>query len=111
MEDSKERLTTSISTAELERRWEAVREVMREHKMDYLIMRNDEEFLGGYVKWFTDIPARHSYPYTVIFPRDDGMTLISSGPNPPADPGPPPWAVRGVKQRLGEPSIRPWTGL
>jgi hypothetical protein len=85
--------------------------VMREHKMDYLIMRNDEEFLGGYVKWFTDIPARHSYPYTVIFPRDDGMTLISSGPNPPADPGPPPWAVRGVKKRLGEPSIRPWTGL
>jgi len=103
MEDSKERLTTSISTAELERRWEAVREMMREYKMDYLIMRNDEEFLGGYVKWFTDIPARHSYPYTVIFPADDGMSLISSGPNPPADPGPPPWTVRGVKQRLGAP--------
>jgi Xaa-Pro aminopeptidase len=103
MEDSKERLTTSISTAELERRWEAVREMMREYKMDYLIMRNDEEFLGGYVKWFTDIPARHSYPYTVIFPADDRMSLISSGPTPPADPGPPPWAVRGVKQRLGAP--------
>ncbi|RJR53733.1 MAG: aminopeptidase P family protein [Desulfobacteraceae bacterium] len=103
MEDPKQRLTTSISDAELERRWKAVREVMRERKVDYLIARNDEEFLGGYVKWFTDIPARHSYPYTVIFPVDEEMTLVSPGANPPADPGPPPWAVRGVKQRLGAP--------
>jgi len=103
MEDPKQRLVTSISTAELERRWKAVREMMRERNYDYLVMRNDEEFLGGYVKWFTDIPARHSYPYTVIFPVDDEMTLIYPGPNPPGDPGPPPWAVRGVKQRLGAP--------
>ena len=66
-------------------------------------MRNDEEFLGGYVRWFTDLPARHSYPYTVIFPVDDEMTLISCGATPPGDPGPPPWAVRGVKKRLGAP--------
>ncbi|PKN30579.1 MAG: peptidase M24 [Deltaproteobacteria bacterium HGW-Deltaproteobacteria-21] len=103
MEDPKQRLTTSISDGELERRWNAVREIMRERKIDYLIARNDEEFLGGYVKWFTDIPARHSYPYTVIFPVDEEMTLVSPGANPPADPGPPPWAVRGVKQRLGAP--------
>ena len=103
MEDPKERLVTSISTAELERRWAATREMMRDNKIDFLIMRNDEEFLGGYVKWFTDLPARHSYPYTVIFPVDDEMTLVSPGANPPADPGPPPWAVRGVKQRLGAP--------
>jgi Xaa-Pro aminopeptidase len=77
--------------------------MMRNRNYDYLIMRNDEEFLGGYVKWFTDIPARHSYPYTVIFPVDDEMTLIYPGSNPPGDPGPPPWAVRGVKQRLGAP--------
>jgi Xaa-Pro aminopeptidase len=76
---------------------------MQDQKIDYLIIRNDEEFLGGYVKWFTDLPARHSYPVTVIFPVDDEMTLISCGPNPPSDPGPPPWAVRGVKQRLGAP--------
>jgi Xaa-Pro aminopeptidase len=103
MEDPKQRLVAGVSTAELERRWKAVREMMREHKYDYLIMRNDEEFLGGYVKWFTDIPARHSYPYTVIFPVDEEMTLISPGSNPPGDPGPPPWAVRGVKRRLGAP--------
>lgn len=103
MEDPKERLVTSISTTELERRWSATREMMRDRKIDFLIMRNDEEFLGGYVKWFTDLPARHSYPYTVIFPVDEEMTLISCGATPPGDPGPPPWAVRGVKTRLGAP--------
>ena len=103
MEEFNERLMTSISTRELERRWQATREIMRDQKIDYLVIRNDEEFLGGYVKWFTDLPARHSYPYTVIFPVDDEMTLISCGPSSPSDPGPPPWAVRGVKQRLGAP--------
>jgi Xaa-Pro aminopeptidase len=103
MEDPKERLAPGVSTAELERRWEAVRAMMRVENLDYLLMRNDEEFLGGYVKWFTDIPARHSYPYTVIFPKDEEMTLISCGATPPGDPGPPDWAVRGVKARLGAP--------
>jgi len=103
MEDPREKLTTSISTKELERRWNAAREIMRDRKIDFLLMRNDEEFLGGYVKYFTDLPARHSYPYTVIFPADEEMTLISPGANPPADPGPPEWAVRGVKKRLGAP--------
>lgn len=103
MEDPKQRLGTCISITELERRWKAVRGMMGDHKIDYLIMRNDEEFLGGYVKWFTDLPARHSYPYTVIFPADDEMILISCGAAPPGDPGPPPWTVRGVKKRLGAP--------
>lgn len=103
MEDPKERLTTSISTAELERRWKAVREVMRKKKVDFLIMRQDEEFLGGYVKWFTDLPARHSYPFTVIFPVDEEMTLVSVGAPPPSEPSPPSWAVRGVKRRLSAP--------
>ncbi len=103
MDDPRERLTTAISTAELERRWALAREIMRERKIDYLLMRNDEEFLGGYVRWFSDFAARHSYPFTVIFPIDDGMTLITCGAPPPSDPFPPQWAVRGVKQRLGAP--------
>ncbi|MBW2065693.1 MAG: aminopeptidase P family protein [Deltaproteobacteria bacterium] len=103
MFDPKERLTKSVSKEELERRWSLAREVMREHKVDYLVARNDEEFLGGYIRWFTDIPARHSYPVTVIFPLDDEMTMISCGPFPPGNPPPPPWAVHGVKQRLGAP--------
>ncbi len=103
MEDQRERITTSVSDAELERRWKAAREVMRERKIDFLVMRNDEEFLGGYVRWFSDFPANHSYPFTVIFPVDDGMTLISCGGVPPSEPYPPQWAVRGVKQRLAAP--------
>jgi Xaa-Pro aminopeptidase len=103
MADPKERLMTSISTSELERRWKAVREVMKEEKLDYLIIRNDESFLGGNVKWFTDLPAQTNYPVTVIFPADDEMTLISHGAAAPAEPGPPPWAVRGVKKRLSSP--------
>ena len=103
MEDPKERLLTPISDAELQRRWKNVREMMQKRKIDFLLMRNDEEFLGGYVKWFTDLPARHSYPFTVIFPVDEEMTTITCGPIPPGHPGPPPWAVRGVKKRLGAP--------
>jgi Xaa-Pro aminopeptidase len=103
MENIKERITTSISTLELERRWKAARDMMRERNIDYLLMRNDEEFLGGYVKWFSDIPARHSYPFNVIFPLEEEMTFITCGPPAPADPFPPQWAVRGVKTRLSAP--------
>ncbi len=103
MEDPTERLMKTVSTAELERRWKAAREVMREHKIDYLVMRNDEEFLGGYVRWFSDFPARESYPFTVIFPVDDQMTTIACGNFAPSDYFPPQWAARGIKQRLGAP--------
>ncbi len=82
MADPKERLRTTVSDAELERRWKAVREMMREQNMDYLLMRNDEGMLGGYVKWFTDLPARNNFPFTVIFPAGDEMTLISHGDSP-----------------------------
>ena len=85
MEDPKARMTTNLSNAEMERRWKAVREVMRERQVDFLIMRNDEEFLGGYVRWFSDFPPASSYPLTVIFPFSDEMTLISCGGVPPAE--------------------------
>jgi Xaa-Pro aminopeptidase len=103
MEDPKEKLTTTISIAELERRWRLSRDMMRDRKIDFLLMRNDEEFLGGYVKWFSDIPARHSYPHTVIFPVDEEMTIITSGPRPPAEPFLKDWSVRGMKQSLSAP--------
>ena len=83
MEDPKAILTQTISTQELERRWKAVREKMMEVKIDVLVIQNDNEWLGGYVKWFTDIPARNGYPLTVIFPLDDEMTTITCGGKPP----------------------------
>ena len=105
MKDPEKCIAPGVSTEELKRRWALAREVMRADNVDFLVMRNDEEFLGGYVRWFTDIPARHSYPYTVIFPADEEMTLVSPGPFAPRDPGPPPWSVRGVKNRLGHPIL------
>jgi Xaa-Pro aminopeptidase len=76
----RERLVLPISDEELERRWAAVRGAMAERGVDVLVMQGFNEFIGGYVKYFTDIPARNGYPDTVIFPRDDGMTVIRQGP-------------------------------
>jgi Xaa-Pro aminopeptidase len=101
MEDPKERLVSSVSNGELERRWKAAREMMRDRKIDYLLMRQDEEYFGGYVRWFSGVVPRHSYPFTVIFPMDEEMTTIASAP--PNQPRPPEWAIHGVKRRLGAP--------
>lgn len=106
MENLKEILTHSISTNELERRWKEVRERMKDEDIEVLVMQNDNEWLGGYVKWFTDIPARNGYPMTVIFPIDDEMTTITCGGKPPGDLGPPAWTMRGVKRRLTAPYFR-----
>ncbi|HEX9911529.1 MAG TPA: hypothetical protein VGA86_11620, partial [Desulfatiglandales bacterium] len=76
MDDEREILTQSVSDQELKRRWKKVRKRMREEKIEFLIMQNDNEWLGGYVKWFTDIPARNAQAHTVIFPLDDEMTTI-----------------------------------
>ena len=99
-------LTESISTQELERRWKETRKKMEEQAIDFLVMQNDNEWLGGYVRWFTDVPARNAYPMTVIFPIDDEMTTITVGGKPPGDLGPPAWTMRGVKKRLTAPYFR-----
>jgi Xaa-Pro aminopeptidase len=74
-----ERITTAISNQELERRWAAARREMRERNIDALVMQNANDWLGGYVKWYTDIPATNGYPKTVIFHAGDPMTLIEMG--------------------------------
>jgi Xaa-Pro aminopeptidase len=75
-----DRRLNPISDAELERRWKAARSLMRERGIDALVMQNSNEWLGGYVKWFTDFPAYNGYPRTVIFHADDLMTVIDMGP-------------------------------
>ena len=107
MERLSERLQTPISTTELERRWAAVRAAMERDKIDVLLMQNNNDHMGGYVKYFTDLPATNGYPLTVVFPRDDLMTLVSMGPfggvNNPAANGD--GMSRGVKQWLTTPSF------
>lgn len=75
-----ERILTRISNAELERRWNAVRNEMRDRGIGALVMQQSSDWLGGYVKWFTDLPANNGYPRTVIFPADDHMTVVEMGP-------------------------------
>lgn len=91
-----------ISTTELERRWAAVRKAMAAAGIDCLVTQNSNEFLGGYVRWFTDIPAVQGYPATVVFPVDDEMTMVVSG-GKPAPPAAPSWLFRGVKERIAVP--------
>jgi Xaa-Pro aminopeptidase len=106
MEVLSERLQTPISTAELERRWTAVRKSMEAAGIDVLLMQNNNDHMGGYVKYFTDLPATNGYPLTVVFPRDDLMTMVSQGPfggvnNPTANGD---GVARGVRQWLTTPS-------
>ena len=75
-----EKINSPISNAELERRWAAVRSAMRERHIDVLVMQANNDFMGGYIKYFTDVPATNGYCVTVIFPVDDRMTVIGQGP-------------------------------
>ena len=100
-----ERTVNPISTGELERRWAAVRKEMEQRGIDVLLMQNSNETLGGYVKYFTDLPAKMGYPESLIFPRNDRMTAVRHGPingnveyPPEGDP-----IQRGVGTLLTEP--------
>ena len=82
-----ERLLNPISTRELERRWAAARSAMAERKIDALVMQNNNDWLGGYVRWFTDTPLSNGYPRSVIFPASDLMTVVDMG-------------AKGVRRRI-----------
>lgn len=74
-----ERILTRIPDAELERRWTLVRTMMQAESIDALVMQASSDWLGGSVKWFTDIPATNGYPRTVVFPREGKMTVVEMG--------------------------------
>lgn len=97
---TRDRVRYPIPDRELERRWKLLRAAMKEREIDCLILQNDNQFLGGYVRYFTDIPA-HQYPTTVIFPADEEMTVIEHG----ARSGPPSAVDRGVRHKIGLPYI------
>jgi len=75
-----DRMLNYVSDAELERRWAAVRHAMGARGIEALLMQNNSDWLGGYVRWFTDLPATNGYPRTVIFHANDPMTVIEMGP-------------------------------
>jgi Xaa-Pro aminopeptidase len=75
-----ERVNTPIPTRELERRWAATRAAMEAAGIDVLLTQANQDFMGGYVKWLTDIPATQGYTEIIVFPLDAGMTMIGQGP-------------------------------
>lgn len=68
-----------LPAAELDRRWQAAREVMKSNGIDVLVMQAMSEYKGGYLRWFTDSVAKYDGPSTVLFPLDGPMALITSG--------------------------------
>ena len=70
---------TLTSESELERRWTAVRKAMQSQNIDALVMQGSDDWLGGYVRWFTDVWAVNGYPRTVIFYADRPMTIVEMG--------------------------------
>jgi Xaa-Pro aminopeptidase len=80
MNGTSERVNTPISTVELERRWAAVRAAMELRGIDVLVAQCTNDHMGGYVRWLCDLPATHGYPLTVVFPREEAMTVVMHGP-------------------------------
>lgn len=79
MISASERIEFRISDAELERRWQAVRHAMAERQLGALLMQSQNDWLGGYVKWFSDLPANNGYPVTVIFYASGEMSVVDMG--------------------------------
>ena len=99
-----ERYRYPIPNRELERRWALIREAMAKQQLDCLIMQNDHPFLGGYVRYFTDVPTG-GYGTTVVFPVDDEMIVINHG-GAEGPHFPPEWAARGIKHRISRPYVQ-----
>jgi Xaa-Pro aminopeptidase len=75
-----ERVATRVSDAEMTRRWEAVRKLMRERGVQALVAYGTEDWLGGHARWFTDVPTHNGYGRTVVFHADGPMDVIDQGP-------------------------------
>lgn len=100
----KENVSLPISDQELERRWSAVRSAMKKEEIDCLIIQNSESHMGGYVRWFIDLPPKFGTPATVMFPREDEMTVITEGNIPELTL--PPFMMRGIRENIVLPYYR-----
>lgn len=100
--DTNPRICNSLSMAEMQRRWAAVRAVMRAQGIDALVLQNSSDWVGGHIRWFTNQPATNGYPTSAVFPLDGGLSLIEQGPfglvRETAD------APDGIARRLTTPS-------
>jgi Xaa-Pro aminopeptidase len=76
---SAERVAHPLPFSELERRWTALRAAMAEQGIDVLLAQANNDFHGGTVRYLTDVPAVSGIWTSVIFPREDQMTVVTMG--------------------------------
>lgn len=73
------RLVDPISRNELQRRWALAQQVMQTQQLDVLVIQNSNNHMGGYVRWFTGMPALYGYPRAVLFFGVRDMIVIEQG--------------------------------
>jgi Xaa-Pro aminopeptidase len=99
------RVLNAVSVAELQRRWAAVRLQMSERAIDALVVQNSSDWVGGYIRWFSNQPATNGYSSSLVFPLKGGMSFIEQGPfggdKPSSDAQ---LAATGIARRLTTPS-------
>ena len=84
------------SAGELERRRKAIREAMKEKKLDVLIL-----VVPGNIRWLTDSPPQNGS--ALVFPREGLMRMVTGGPRVPPQPAAPP--PPGFDKPLTAPSM------
>jgi Xaa-Pro aminopeptidase len=105
MQTKPTRSLNSVSSEEMQRRWTAIRAAMRVQRIDALVVQNSSDWVGGYIRWFSNQPATNGYPSSVVFPLEGGMSFIEQGPfggeklSSPAELG-----ATGIARRLTTPS-------
>jgi Xaa-Pro aminopeptidase len=99
------RALNSVSPEEMQRRWAAVRGAMRARRIDALVVQNSSDWVGGYIRWFSNQPATNGYPSSVVFPLEGGMSFIEQGPfGGLRQASPDEFAASGIARRLTTPS-------
>jgi Xaa-Pro aminopeptidase len=105
MQTKPNRSLNSVTPEEMQRRWAAVRAAMRSRRIDALVVQNSSDWVGGYIRWFSNQPATNGYPSSVVFPLEGGMSFIEQGPfGGERQSSPAELAASGIARRLTTPS-------
>ena len=105
MQSKANRALNSVSAEEMQRRWAAVRAAMQARRIDALVVQNSSDWVGGYIRWFSNQPATNGYPSSLVFPLEGGMSFIEQGPfGGERQSSPAEVAASGIARRLTTPS-------
>lgn len=74
-----ERVRNPVPRSELERRWNAVRNIMKAEGIDALVVGGSAGPASGYLRWFTGQTAHGGLSRTAIFPVEGLMTIVEHG--------------------------------